>query len=299
MLPNANPAKASNKRFIEQLIDLIIYSNFNIALGAGCMGLQTYLLFFSPLELTPLVFLIFCSTLVIYALHRLIGLPKVQDFLTVERYKVIFERKYHIWVYAIMAIIGGAYCFFKVSFSVQIALVAPAAISLLYVLPILGGKRNLRLRDFNMIKIYLIAIVWAYVTVLLPAIELETIWSPKTWLMFIERALFVFAITLPFDIRDLKVDKHTEVNTIPARIGIQNTIRLAWACLGVFSVLAIINYGLLISIPLLVSAISTGVFVYFSAPGRHDYFYSGLLDGTMTLQFLFVLGIYYLGWMNA
>ncbi len=253
------------------------------------MTWQTQLLFGQELAFTPLIGLVFFATLIIYALHRLVGMSKVKDFLDVERYRVIQEYRWHIWFYAGIAILGGGICFFWVSFSVQIIILIPALLSLAYVIPFIG-RQSLRLRDIDMIKIFLVAGVWSYVTVLLPAAELNLLQTPKTWLMFAERSLFVFAITLPFDIRDLKVDQHNKVRTIPAMLGISKTLWLAAALLLTFMVLVYLTYPSPNTFfALLLSAFSTFLFIYYSPRFEHDYYFTGLMDGTMIIQFLLVL----------
>ena len=273
---------------LKRFIDLILYSNFCIAACAVTMTLQTQFLLQGSFELTsPIVILVFCATLVIYALHRLVGMFKVQDFIEEGRYFIINKFKSHIWIYAILGMLVGAYYFFQVSRMVQIVLVLPAFFSLGYVLPVFGKGKKLRLRDFSGLKIFLVAFVWAYVTVLLPALE-EGIWNSQVFWMFIERSLFVFAITLPFDIRDLKVDGHNEVQTIPSWIGIPKTIQLAAFLLFLFLIITFFSYSIPVFIAMLISAISTFYFVYLSPKQTHDYFFTALMDGTMIIQFAIV-----------
>ena len=273
----------------KKIIDLLLYSNFFIAACAVAMSLQTDYLLRGELHIDYLTGLIFFCTLLIYALHRLIGLKKVSEFLDVERFKVISEKKSHIWFYAIIAALGSAVCFLMVSNQIRLALVIPGIVSLLYVLPLLGGSKRLRLRDFDMIKIYLIAGVWSYVTVFLPALDAEKL-NLQTLLMFVERGLFIFAITLPFDIRDLVVDQHTEVNTIPGKYGVKTTLRIVAVLLVIFTVLSLINYPIQFALGLILSAVITYSLVKIASTKKHDYWYSGVLDGTMIIQFSLVVG---------
>jgi 4-hydroxybenzoate polyprenyltransferase len=232
----------------------------------------------------------------LYALHRIVGILGLKDFLNIDRYFVINKFRHHIIYYAIFAALGALSFFIQLKWQVQLALIIPALLSLGYVLPFFGKKR--RLRDFNQIKIYLIAGVWAFVTVVLPFIDSGHALSFAIILMIFERGIFVFAITLPFDIRDLEVDNHGAVKTIPAVIGIKKTKQLAYATLSLALALALANfclnfYDLKILIGLAISYLSSAWLVSFSTPERHDYFYSGLMDGTMILQFLIVLGVFF------
>jgi 4-hydroxybenzoate polyprenyltransferase len=286
-------------QWIKPIIDLIFYSNLWIACCALAMVLQTNILFTGVLQITPLAYLVFFSTLFIYALHRIVGISKVHEFIEdFERYQVITEFRNHIVVYAVLAAIGGAISFYFISLSAKVALVIPGIISLAYVLPFLKGKK--RLRDFDHIKIYLIAVVWAFVSVLLPAIEMERLGSLNIWLVALEKGIFIFAITLPFDVRDLKVDAHANVRTIPAIIGKKKSKLLSLILLFFCFLLVIINYqltfyesGILVALSL--SYLLTGVLLWFSDRVQHDYFFTGLIDGTMLLQWGMVLVISNIG----
>ena len=281
---------------IRKIIDLFLYSNVYIAVAAVALTAQTQLILFGEFELDTLSVLVFFATMFIYASHRLVGLFSVKKFLKEGRFHIINTYKNHIWIYTGIAVIGLIYAFFQVSFRVQLALVLPGLISLSYVIPFLGLKKNrkLRLRDLNWIKIFLIAIVWAYVTVILPIIEIRSVsWSDV--LIFVERAVFIFMITLPFDIRDLKVDQYNNVKTIPAVYGIPFTMKLVFTSLIFLLILASANYLFVPDSPiyfaafgLWLSLISTYIFIRISIDKTDDYYFTGLLDGTMWLQFVCV-----------
>ena len=292
MTNNQQPATI----LIRKVTDLFLYSNVYIAVAAVALTAQTQLILFGEFELDALSVLVFFATMFIYASHRLVGLFSVKKFLKEGRFHIINTYKNHIWIYTGIAVIGLAYAFFQVSFRVQLALVLPGLISLGYVIPFLGFKksRKLRLRDLNWIKIFLIAIVWAYVTVILPIIEVRSVsWSDL--LIFVERAVFIFMITLPFDIRDLKVDQYNNVKTIPAVYGIPFTMKLVLASLIFLLILASANYLFVPDSPiyfaafgLWLSLISTYIFIRISIDKTDDYYFTGLLDGTMWLQFVCV-----------
>jgi len=277
--------------FLKKFIDLIFYSNLWIAMCATAMCSQTQFILTGKLALNWLMGLVFFATLLVYALHRIIGISKVSEFRENERYAVIKKFKHHISFYALVAGFGCAICFWNVSYSIKLSLIIPGIISLGYVIPFLKGRK--RLRDFNHIKIFLIAIVWSWVTVFLPALEIGQATNLPIGLMTLERALFIFSITLPFDIRDLKVDSHSEVQTIPAALGIEKTKTLGTISLTAASLTALINwfsfdYNLNILLGVSFSFLSTWLFIRQSDKIKHDYFFTGLIDGTMILQFLLI-----------
>jgi 4-hydroxybenzoate polyprenyltransferase len=283
--------------YIRKIIDLLFYSNIYIAIAAVAMTWQTQLILFGDFQIDKLSILVFFATMFIYASHRLVGLFSVKHFLEEGRFKVINTYKNHIWIYTGIAFMGLIYAFFQVNFRLQLALVVPGLISLGYVIPFLGikkGKKKLRLRDLNWIKIFLIAVVWGYVTVILPVLEVRSIsWSDL--LILLERIIFIFMITLPFDIRDLKVDLFNKVKTIPAVYGIPKTMKLVLLSFIFLMILVTINYILIPPIPkyfalygLWLSLISTYIFIKISIYKIDDYYFTGLLDGTMWIQFICV-----------
>lgn len=285
-------------RLLKDFINLIFYGNFWIALCATAMGLQNQYLLTGNIHFSPLIGLLFFSTLLVYALHRIVGISRLKDFLEEERYGVIYYYRKHIRLYALLGGLGAIYFFLLLPFSIQLELVVPGIISLAYVWPVLTGKR--RLRDIDHLKIFLIAIVYAWVTVRLPALEAgQEQFSLSQSFALLERALFIFAITLPFDIRDLVVDQHTQVSTIPAKIGIVRSKQLAYLCLSIAFLLSLANwefYQIPGLIALGISYLSTAWIVSYSDSQKHDYFFTGLLDGTMIIQFVLVI---FMSWAMA
>ena len=274
------------QKWLIKLIDLILYSNLWIALAALAMALQTQLFLFGRPRYTPYLPFLFCGTLFLYAIHRIVGLQKAKPFQEKGRYWVIATFKSHIRFYAGLSALVGAYYFFQLDLWFQLSLFAPALLSLAYVIPLFSGKK--RLRDFHFIKIFLIALVWTWLTVVMPALHYGLAFQLCTLLMVLERICFVFAITLPFDIRDLEIDRFNKVKTIPFRLGIKKSKAIALVSLTMALFFAWLNYYT-IGISFMqwlaygLSCLLTAWLILKSSTSQHDYFYTGLLDGTMIL----------------
>ena len=86
-------------------------------------------------------------------------------------------------------------------------------------------------------KIFLIAIVWTFVTTILVANEDDKLLWHKLIPIIIDRFCFVLAITIPFDIRDLKYDDK-RIKTIPILFGVAGSKLIAYCfvLLSIFSV---------------------------------------------------------------
>jgi len=279
--------KFSENNIVYKLINLVLYGNFWIALGSLMLVFQTTLIYQQKIYLDPLGGFVFAGTLFLYALHRIVGISKSHAYFQLERYSVITRYKRHIQLYAAFGAVTAGICFFLLNRPTQLAIIIPGLLSLGYVLPVLSNKK--RLRDLDNIKIFLVALVWAWITVLIPAIAYDLGPSQGILLSFIERCLFVFAITLPFDIRDLKVDQESAVATLPAKWGVPRTknvaICLVLTALGInFYCWFQLYYTIPIMVVLSITYLITIILIKIITTTRSDYFYTGLIDGTMVLS---------------
>lgn len=277
-------------RGVKAVVNLLLYGHFWIAGAALVMTIQTNLLLWGEWQYSALDGFVAGGTLTIYALHRLVAMrlqPKVQQ---TERFAIMQLFQSHIVFYAIIAALVAAWFFFHLAFRLQLSLLVPCAIALGYVLPLLNGRR---LRDLPYLKIFLIAFSWAWITVLGPVIERGESFSwPILW-MLIERACFVFAITIPFDIRDMALDQSAEVDTLPSHWGEQAAKNIAYCALlicllMVFTNFLLATYNLSVLLVLILSLASTAWLIKATHPQHHDYYFTGLLDGTMILQGILV-----------
>lgn len=259
-------------------------------MNAAAQVAQTQLLLGGSVSLSPSLGFVFSGTLFLYALHRINGLEQVAPFTGFGRYKIISSHKSHIRIYALLGLAGAGACFLALPWPVQWKLLLPGLIALGYVIP--AGKGGKRLRDLHFLKIFLIAAVWALITVWLPAAGAGRGFDRAVLLMALERASFIFAITLPFDVRDLMIDRHTRVKTLPAFLGIPLTVALSFFLLLLMMIFAGMNdYPPGVMTALAISASLSAALSAFSYKIEHDYYFSGLLDGMMIAQFLLVLAL--------
>lgn len=156
-------------------------------------------------------------------------------------------------------------------------------IAFFYVVNIFHGRN---LRDVPHMKIHLIAITWSIVLILFPMIN-EGITDNIT-LYLLAHYAYVLAITIPFDIRDLKYDEATK-RTIPQILGVQGAKFLALVLLGLCLSLLIYAHPEFGANPLIYLA--TGIqmiLVLGMNPNRSDLYCAGAIDGV-----IMVLGLAY------
>ncbi len=274
---------------------LLIFSNIYIALAAVALTYETYALLGGAPRSHGLAALVFCATLFVYNLDRLVSLSREDAVEITERHRWIRARKKLLWPLVGVAAVGGAASLFFVPLDVLWGLVPLGVISLAYSLPVMiGAGRTWRLKDIPGLKIFLIALVWGSVTVVLPALNAGVdVFGRDAILALIERVIFIFAITLPFDVRDLERDRQAGLHTLPMTLGPSNTRWLAVGLMGVFCAVSAFHYGLSWAgptVPMLSNGVLTAVLLWFSNESHQELYYVGLLDGTMLLQGLMVVG---------
>ncbi len=284
-------------RFLRKIINLLIYSETLISICAIAATCQTYLLLQKPILWDELLLIVGFSTMACYVLARLAALEEMnQMFRKPQNRSRLF---YLLCALMLTTSIACFYLFWQLKTSIQMVLMASGVITVLYTLPLIPSKNGWKkLRDIGMLKIFLIAIIWTISTAILPILQSNASFNnPRTWLIILEKLLFIFAITLPFDIRDMDYDQSRKLKTIPLLIGVENTLQLSYICLAALGFIAIINYLLLpnepqffLMIALLMSYRSTAILIQQTKVDRPDQFYTGLLDATILLQAVLVFG---------
>lgn len=272
------------KAFIKSVVDLILYSSLHISIGAALLAWETFVICGIPTDWNY-VLLIFYATMLIYSLHRIIGIQLVESSDDNERFRIIRKFRSHLIIYAVLAFIGCGYSVLNIDPQYHYYFLIPAAISLLYVIPFFGGQR---LRDMNYIKLILIAMVWAYVCSAIPILK-DGPTEAKDVLWILEKFFFIVAITIPFDVRDIEVDRRSGVETIATRLGQRRSYHLSFLILLIGFIMlmtSVYHYKLGVNIWLMASVIYilTGIAIYLSRNKKSDYYFSGLLDGTIILR---------------
>ena len=131
---------------------------------------------------------------------------------------------------SVLSLIGFVSVFFQLQQNSQILFVFLGLITFFYAIP-MGVKTPKNLRSIRGVKIYIIAVVWAMTTVVLPVLESKLALNMNHWILVVQRTFIVIVLMLPFEIRDLDEDQ-VHLSTIPQKIGIKNTKIIGFALLG-------------------------------------------------------------------
>ena len=146
-------------------------------------------------------------------------------------------------------------------------------LTFLYAVPVFSKDRNFR--NFTGIKIYIVALCWAGVTILLPLMDAEVGLTTAILLKFVQRFILVIILILIFEIIDLRSDA-AELQTVPQKIGVGRTKFLGLGLLVLFYLLeffqhSFVSQQLVINFILIVV---TALFTIFANPNRSKYYTS-------------------------
>ncbi|MBT8231237.1 MAG: UbiA family prenyltransferase [Saprospiraceae bacterium] len=285
------------KSVIRPLLNFYIYSSIHISISAALFTFESYLIFKLPINWVFISF-VFFATILTYSTHRIVGIKKIKEEFIHGRFKVIKTYLHHIIIYAVIAFCALIWLFTQLNFATQKLLIIPIIISFLYTVPTF--KKGKRLRDFNYIKILLIAASWAAIAVIdiYRTVDVSLIFI--FWVLAFEKFSYILAITLPFDIRDLEIEKANQVKTIPALIGQKKTLYIVYSLLIIcfISMTFILQniYGFNFqSLLLIFFAYSLSIFAVKLSEGKtSDDYYSGILDGVIAIRALTIAFAFYL-----
>lgn len=283
---------------IRDAFRFLVFSNYWITLAAiSYAALTVYQL---NLEVTSLFFWFVGScTLCSYCLQRYVQLGYRKKKLS-SRQNWLEGNRLHLGLTILasgfLAMITGL----TLLTPMQVVSCVPfVVISFVYSIRVFG-KKNAKggLRDVPGIKIFAVAVSWVFLCGILPIwIDgLSNFSVIEIVLVTAEKFFFIFAITIPFDIRDLQFDDLSK-RTIPQIIGIEKSIYLAIVllCVGAFFGWVSTRYSAEAFTGLLMSYVLTIMVLAFVKKETKELYFSGLIDGTILLQtILVVLAIYLL-----
>ncbi len=148
------------------------------------------------------------------------------------------------------------------------------------------------LRSIPFIKIFIIAIVWVWVTTVFPIYINFEAFNLGHLVLINSQLLFLFGITVLFDIRDLK-HAPSELKTIPQTIGIRSTQRLSLVLITLSSILILVSIchsdSSRFMLPIVLTSLSSLALASVSSEKRSYHYYTIIADGVLLFQGIIVL----------
>lgn len=254
------------------------------------------LLFENEIDYFYILFVGF-ATLATYNFQRIVKFRNRPEYLKAGRNNWLFRNRKKLSLITLIAGIGTSFFAFYLPIQAYPTLFFMALLSLLYVVRFIPRKgKRLALRDLPLMKVFLIALVWTVVSVVIPlqtgsGVE-STSFTRSFGLVLLEKFAFLMAITIPFDIRDVAFDDPNQ-QTIPQLLGVQKSIQVAIAfALISFVASALLclngNYSHLTLSAFAGSTLLNLFFITNSNPKKTEMFFAGGVDGTLLIQAVLV-----------
>ena len=284
-------------RVLSNQAHFLMKTNFFVSLGAVFLTLQTQVQLGMRPHIYPYVFIIFSASYMAYNTQIVAvwvygsnhnGKSLIKEDQDVNRQRLLFILS--------IVLFFGAILFAKQK--IVTALVPLSIITLCYSFPLRTTKTILfRLREVPLLKVFLISTTWSAVTVLLPTIHSGTEMNQTHVLMMLtERFLLIFAIAIPFDIRDMNTDAMAKLKTVPLIIGKGKALALSNVCLLAFIAISLFHFylnGLTFVLPALILSVGFTVLLINTKTWNTSATYYAMLDGTLIFQGALVCLSYY------
>ena len=193
-----------------------------------------------------------------------------------------------IAVLSFLSLTAAGFYFFQLQRNTQIISIVFFILTLLYTLPFFPNRKNAR--NWAGVKIYIVALCWVGVTVVLPVINAEIAITSDFYLKCIQRFILIFVLILIFEIIDLaKDDPH--LKTVPQQIGVKRTKQLGFLLLALFFALNFFSFIIDVNFEYssFAIAIVTGLFLASANEKRAKYYTSFWAESVPILWWLMLL----------
>jgi 4-hydroxybenzoate polyprenyltransferase len=285
------------KKIFQPVLDFLLFSNTFMALCAIAQGLVTFYLIGSK-PVVSVLCLMFSCTMVIYNFSILLNKPPQPESSGYKRVRWYYTHYRLMVTITIVTTLSLLPLIFLLSAESKILLVFLGIVSFAYSFPLFTlGDKKFGLRNIPGLKQFLITLIWTMSTVLLPLMEaqhlhLSQISMRDTTILIAKRFLFIGALTIPFDIRDLFHDQQSGLKTIPVLYGEKKAYLFCMVLLAGYVVLLFMfrNNGFSPDFfALTLTAFLAGWLIFKSKWEKNEYYYSLFVDGILILQYILLL----------
>ena len=271
---------------LKQLLDFYINSSVHVALAVYALSWVTLKKFDVNYDSSVLWFN-FYATITGYNFVKYFGIAKWH------------HRSLASWLRVTQVFSLGCFilmCYYALQLAEEalILIAIFGGVTFLYAIPFLPKKWYLdtqqNLRDISGLKVYVIALVWSGVTVILPLVNNQVSFSEDVIVSVIQIFIFVIALMLPFEIIDLRYDS-LKLATIPQKIGVKRTKLLGFVLLLVFYVSELFKNTIKTDylITQVIVCLVLGVFILFANQNRTKYYTSFWLEALPVYWLVLVL----------
>lgn len=199
-------------QFLKRLFQFYIFSNIHVALGVFFFIKIT----FQPYHIieNKTALFVFFSTIVAYNFIRFFREKEIIDWFL----NWINNEKKALYLLLIFSAVNLFFLMKYIQFKAFLWLLPFVLVTFFYGFPL--PFKKMPLRTVAGLKLFLIAISFAGITVLFPLAQHNIEFTANVWITFFQRFVFTVLITIPFDIRDLFIDSKL-LKTLPQIVGVK------------------------------------------------------------------------------
>ena len=274
--------------YLKKLLEFILFSSIFIASCAVGFCIETNLLLGLPLNSFSFYCFVFGATLLQYNLHYSTKKLAVKNS---ERLQWSLKNKKVHFYLLIIGCLLILFSFFSFHLKHFIILACLGAISFLYSFPFLPVGKRRRIKDYGLLKIVTLSLLWTLVTVWFP-VNTMPVNGNLFLLVFLKRFIFMFILCLLFDLRDIEIDRKENIDTLPIMLGKKRSYNLSYILLGLFLAIALVQYFYLPQLAFLFAMIVSAAVTFFiierTKKTNSDFIYLAGIDGMMLLQAVLV-----------
>ncbi|MCC9041678.1 hypothetical protein LNQ81_03035 [Myroides sp. M-43] len=211
-----------------------LYLNGSIHVSLAVFALVQMTFYFCHLPFDGIVSLLaFSGTLFSY------NFIKYAEVIYRHKNSFTFRLKVIIGM-SLVALVLGVVSFFLLNLKAQLVTIGLLVLAILYAIPVSSNVSNLR--NLAGLKVYIVCLCWATVTLIVPVMNADI---PISWdivVKFIQRFILVFILIGIFEVVDLQYDDKY-LKTLPQMLGIANTKWLLGLLLIPFYVIEFFKVG--------------------------------------------------------
>lgn len=270
---------------LKRWIAFYVFGNIHVSLAAYSLTKITFLQFnFQDQALANFVFF---STVFAYNMIRYFQIDRINTSVALW----FRSNKRGLLVLNFISLCAAIYYLLQFDWQDFLFLTPFLMATVFYVLPNSSSGRGLR--NIPGLKLFLIGLTWTGVTFFFPLFVNDVVLTDVAYLQGLQRFLFVLAITIPFDIRDISFDME-KLSTLPQALGLSASKVLATIVLVFYALLDVWIYGidkLITGIDAILLCV-TIVLVLFTTVHRNRYYTAFWIEGLPILWYvLYILFI--------
>jgi len=278
-----------SSKTMKAIFRFFVYSNLFIATCAVLMVYQTCQLLLHTTPGRNILGFVFSATGCSYSFHW--WLTTLSGKVTPRMEWLKQYRSLHLVLFFAGMIAAAYFFYFFIEYWYWVFV--SVFFTFLYSAPKIPHRHFKLLLNVAIGKTIFLAMVWTYVTAVLPFALSNGVWTMAAILYFISRFFFIYAICIIFDYRDRESDKAEGIRSMITYFSEKGVDRLFFFSMLIYVVTTILllqyDFTMLDVVLLLIPGLVTILIYDYSKKNFSDVLYYFVLDGLMMLSALLMM----------